>query len=93
MTEASKGLNPNPLHCLRAAARGDLTPPSGKSMRWLQAEVARSYPNAQLLSEGDHLHAVFPGYYDAPVLGNPQSAGLRNPMQGGPCLPPGFTVQ
>jgi hypothetical protein len=58
----------------------DITVPPGKSMRWLQAQVKRVEPNAVLLPEGDHLHATFPGWYGAPVLGGAKAAGLRNPM-------------
>ena len=70
----------------------DLTPPPGRSMSWLKGEVAKRYPEARLLNEGDHLHAIFPGYYGAPVLGGARSAGLRNPNEGIPPPPPGFKV-
>lgn len=71
----------------------DLTPPPGRSMGWLRGEVARLYPNASLLNEGDHLHATFPGYYGAPVLGGAKAAGVSNPWEGVPPPPAGFTVQ
>ena len=71
----------------------DLTPPAGRSMSWLQGEVAKRFPNARALNEGDHLHVVFPGYYGAPVLGGARTAGLSNPREGIPPPPPGFTVQ
>lgn len=71
----------------------DLLPPSGKSMGWLKGQVGKLYPNARLLNEGDHLHATFPGYYGAPVLGGAARAGLKNPAMGMPAPPPGFVVQ
>lgn len=71
----------------------DLTPPPGRSMSWLQGEVAKRFPNARALNEGDHLHVVFPGYFGAPVLGGARTAGLSNPREGMPPPPPGFTVQ
>ncbi|MBY6015134.1 thermonuclease family protein [Qipengyuania gaetbuli] len=88
-----RGYNPasNSAHLDGSAL--DLTPPAGRSMGWLKARVRNLYPDAQLLDEGDHLHAVFPGYYGAPVLGGARSAGLRNPSEGIPPPPPGFTVQ
>lgn len=61
----------------------DLTPPPGKSMRWLMDRVREAEPDAYLLPEGDHLHAVFPNWQGAPVLGGAQSAGLSNPALGG----------
>ena len=61
-------------------------------MSWLKGEVAKRYPNARLLNEGDHLHAIFPGYYGAPVLGGARSAGLSNPNEGIPPPPPGFAL-
>lgn len=71
----------------------DLLPPPGKSMGWLKGQVSKLYPNARLLNEGDHLHATFPGYYGAPVLGGAARAGLKNPAMGMPAPPPGFVVQ
>ncbi len=70
----------------------DLTPPPGKSMGWLAAQVREAYPGAKVLNERDHIHAEFPGYYGAPVLGGARSAGLRNPNSGMPPPPPGFTI-
>lgn len=57
----------------------DIVVPPGKSMGWLMREVKRVEPEARLLPEGDHLHATFPGWYSAPVLGGARSAGLANP--------------
>ena len=57
----------------------DIVVPAGKSMGWLMREVKRVEPEARLLPEGDHLHATFPGWYSAPVLGGARSAGLTNP--------------
>lgn len=57
----------------------DLTPPRGKSMNWLIERVRKVEPDAYLLPEGDHLHAVFPDWQGAPALGGAQSAGLVNP--------------
>jgi len=80
----------NSLHLTGGAL--DLTPPPGKSMAWLGARVREEYPKAKVLNEGDHIHAEFPGYYGAPVLGGARSAGLRNPNAGMPLPPPGFTL-
>lgn len=71
----------------------DLLPPAGKSMGWLRDQVRAQYPNARLLNEGDHLHAIFPGYYGAPVLGGARAAGLKNPLAGMPPPPPGFVLE
>ncbi|GGC34047.1 hypothetical protein GCM10011371_21780 [Novosphingobium marinum] len=60
----------------------DLTPPRGRSLGWLANQVRKVEPDARLLPEGDHLHAVFPNWYGAPALGNARRAGLRNPMAG-----------
>ncbi|WP_233999344.1 hypothetical protein, partial [Erythrobacter sp. HI0063] len=70
----------------------DLAPPPGKSMSWLGARVREAYPDAKVLNEGDHIHAEFPGYYGAPVLGGARSAGLTNPNAGIPPPPPGFIL-
>ena len=70
----------------------DLLPPRGKSMGWLRERVARYDPTARLLNEGDHLHATFPGYFGAPVLGGAKAAGLRNPLAGMPPPPAGFRI-
>ncbi|MBU2342108.1 MAG: hypothetical protein KKE77_12795, partial [Alphaproteobacteria bacterium] len=56
----------------------DLTPPPGKSMGWLAAQVRRVEPEASILNEGDHLHVVFKDWYAAPALGGAQRAGLSN---------------
>ncbi|MBU2342198.1 MAG: hypothetical protein KKE77_13275, partial [Alphaproteobacteria bacterium] len=61
----------------------DLTPPPGKTMRWLAAQVKRVEPEASILNEGDHLHVVFPDWYAAPALGGAQRAGLNNPTRAG----------
>jgi len=71
----------------------DLLPPPGKSMRWLKDRVRAQFPSARLLDEGDHLHATFPGYFGAPVLGGAARAGLRNPLAGMPPPPPGFVLE
>lgn len=71
----------------------DLLPPPGKSMNWLGAQVKRIFPDARLLPEGDHLHAVFPGYYGAPALGGAKAAGLQNPLADMPPPPEGFSIQ
>lgn len=68
----------------------DLTPPRGRSMRWLEAQVRAQYPQARLLNEGDHIHAEFPGYYGAPALGG--ARGLSNPNAGMPPPPAGFVL-
>ncbi|MDP4540136.1 thermonuclease family protein [Qipengyuania sp. DY56-A-20] len=47
----------------------DLTPPPGRSMGWLAAQVGRLEPEASVLNEGDHLHVVFPDWNGAPMLG------------------------
>ncbi|MBO81418.1 MAG: hypothetical protein CL801_08370 [Citromicrobium sp.] len=47
----------------------DLTPPPGRSMQWLAAQVRRVEPEASILNEGDHLHVVFPDWHGAPLLG------------------------
>jgi len=70
----------------------DLLPPAGKSIDWLKQRVRQFDPNARLLNEGDHLHATFPGYFGAPAIGGASKAGLRNPLQGAPALPPGFRL-
>ncbi|MCC6479476.1 MAG: thermonuclease family protein [Sphingomonadaceae bacterium] len=88
-----RGYNPasNSGHLSGSAL--DLLPPPGKSMNWLKGQVKRLYPKARLLVEGDHLHATFPGYYKAPVLGNAKSFGLANPNANMPPPPPGFTME
>ena len=58
----------------------DIRVPRGRTMGWLVQQVKRAQPNARLLPEGDHLHATFPDWYGAPVLGGAVKAGLRNPM-------------
>ena len=70
----------------------DLTPPPGRSMRWLEAKVRQLYPNANVLNERDHIHGEFPGYYGAPPLGGARSAGISNPNAGIPPPPPGFVL-
>ncbi|HUD92038.1 hypothetical protein, partial [Sphingobium sp.] len=59
----------------------DLVPPPGKSMGWLSREVRKVEPGARFYPEGDHLHATFPDWYGAPVLGGAKSAGIENPME------------
>jgi hypothetical protein len=61
----------------------DIPVPRGRSMAWLIEQVKRAEPTARLLPEGDHLHATFPGWYGAPVLGGAKRAGLRNPNRRG----------
>lgn len=87
-----KGYNPaqNSAHLDGSAL--DMLPPPGKSMEWLKGEVRKAYPDARLLIHDGHLHATFPGYYGAPVLGGAKGAGLRNPLEGMPPPPPGFTI-
>lgn len=70
----------------------DMLPPPGKSLGWLRGEVARNYPKADLLVHAGHLHARFPGWYGAPVLGGAKPAGVRNPFAGMPAPPRGFKV-
>ena len=60
----------------------DIVVPAGKSMRWLMGQVKQVEPTARFYPEGDHLHATFPEWYGAPVLGGAKAAGLRNPMAG-----------
>lgn len=67
----------------------DLTPPPGKSMRWLDGEMKRMFPGVRTLNEGDHLHVIFEGYYDAPPVGGAVNAGIVNPASQ---LPAGFTM-
>lgn len=57
----------------------DMLPPPGKSMSWLREQVQRQHPNARTLIHDGHLHATFPDWFGAPVLGGARSAGLRNP--------------
>jgi hypothetical protein len=72
----------------------DLTPPPGKSFGWLRAQVKRNFPEAtDFLIHDGHLHARFPGYYGAPVLGGARAAGVRNPNAGMPPPPAGFTLE
>lgn len=70
----------------------DMLPPPGKSMEWLKGEVRKVRPGARFLIHDGHLHATFPGYYGAPVLGGAKGAGLKNPLEGIPPPPPGFTI-
>lgn len=70
----------------------DMLPPPGKSMEWLKGEVRRYDPNAKLLIHDGHLHATFPGYYGAPVLGGAKGAKLKNPNAGMPPPPPGYKL-
>jgi endonuclease YncB( thermonuclease family) len=60
----------------------DMLPPPGKSLGWLRSQVARLEPDARLLVHDGHLHATFPGWFGAPVLGGARSAGLSNPVAG-----------
>ncbi|MEZ5688780.1 MAG: thermonuclease family protein [Caenibius sp.] len=70
----------------------DMLPPPGKTMGWLKAQVKRYDPKARLLIHDGHLHATFPGYFGAPVLGGAKGAGLSNPLEGMPPPPPGFAL-
>jgi hypothetical protein len=60
----------------------DMLPPPGKSLGWLRGAVAKAEPDARLLVHDGHLHAMFPGWFGAPVLGGARSAGLSNPVAG-----------
>jgi len=88
-----RGYNPasNSGHLSGSAL--DLLPPPGKSLGWLRGKVKSIYPKAKLLEEGDHLHATFPGYFKAPVVGNAKSFGLANPNANMPPPPPGFSME
>jgi len=70
----------------------DLLPPPGKSISWLKDRVRAFDTAARTLNEGDHLHVTFPGYHGAPAIGGAAKAGLHNPLQGAPSLPPGFRL-
>ena len=70
-----------------------MLPPPGKSLGWLQEQVQRQHPDARMLIHDGHLHATFPGYYGAPVLGGAKGAGVRNPYAGMPPPPPGFKLK
>ncbi|MCB0058112.1 MAG: hypothetical protein KDE45_13840, partial [Caldilineaceae bacterium] len=70
----------------------DMLPPEGKTMAWLRKRVRDLYPYARMLIHDGHLHATFPGYFGAPVLGEAKGAGLNNPLEGMPPPPPGFTL-
>ena len=70
----------------------DMLPPAGKSLGWLSAQVKRHYPASDLLVHDGHLHGRFPGYYGAPAIGGARKAGLRNPLQGMPPPPAGFSM-
>jgi hypothetical protein len=60
----------------------DVVPPPGKSRGWLKAQLKRYRRDVRLLDEGDHVHATFPDWFGAPVLGGAKGAGLVNPMAG-----------
>lgn len=60
----------------------DVLPPPGKSRGWLKAQLKRYRRDVRLLDEGDHVHATFPDWFGAPVLGEAKGAGLVNPMAG-----------
>ena len=70
----------------------DMLPPPGKSLDWLKSAVRKAQPEARLLVHDGHLHATFPGYWGAPVLGGAKGAGLKNPNAGMPPPPPGFRL-
>lgn len=70
----------------------DMVPPPGKSFGWLKNQVRKLRPDARLLIHDGHLHATFPGYYGAPVLGGAKRAGIRNPNAGMPPPPKGFKL-
>lgn len=60
----------------------DMLPPEGRSLGWLKKQVMQIEPEASLLVHDGHLHATFPGWYGAPVLGGARDDGLVNPMAG-----------
>lgn len=70
----------------------DMLPPPGRTLGWLKDQVVKLHPTARLLVHDGHLHATFPGYFGAPVLGGARQAGNRNPLAGMPPPPPGFTL-
>ncbi|MCK9541580.1 MAG: hypothetical protein M0R03_06060 [Novosphingobium sp.] len=86
-----RGYNPSTNSSHLDGSALDMLPPPGKSMEWLKGQVRKLRPDARLLIHDGHLHATFPGYYGAPVLGGANSAGIRNPNAGMPPPPPGFT--
>ncbi len=57
----------------------DMLPPAGRSMEWLKAQVRRLEPQASLLIHDGHLHAEFPDWQGAPVIGNAKGRGFDNP--------------
>ncbi|URD60482.1 thermonuclease family protein [Sphingomonas sp. KRR8] len=79
---------PNSLHLKGDAV--DLTPgTSGLSMAQLQAraqQIAKTWPGAKVLNEGDHTHVQFPGWGMAPGTPGTPNSGL-------PPLPSGFQLQ
>lgn len=88
-----RGYNPASNSGHLSGSSLDLLPPPGKSISWLRGKVKSIYPKAKLLEEGDHLHATFPGYFKAPVVGNAKSFGLANPNANMLPPPPGFTIE
>lgn len=60
----------------------DMLPPPGKTLAWLRGEVAKADPSARMLIHDGHLHATFPDWQGAPVLGEARQFGLLNPVVG-----------
>ncbi|MCK9543970.1 MAG: hypothetical protein M0R03_18275 [Novosphingobium sp.] len=87
-----RGYNPSSNSAHLDGSALDMLPPPGKSMEWLKGQVRKLRPDARLLIHDGHLHATFPGYYGAPVLGGAAHAGIHNPNLSLPPLPPGTTL-
>lgn len=75
-----RGYNPSPTSEHLEGGALDMLPPPGKSLGWLKRQVAAASPNARLSIHDGHLHAEFPDWYAAPVLGGAKSAGIVNPV-------------
>lgn len=65
---------PNSRHLTGEAA--DFTPRGGQSMRELEAELRRRFPNARVINEGDHVHVQQRGW-NVPYHGRRGTTGLR----------------
>lgn len=74
----ARGYNPaqNSAHLSGSAL--DMLPPPDKSLGWLRQQVSRAEPQARLLVHDGHLHATFPDWHGAPVLGGARSSGSAN---------------